>query len=83
MPLALDLGATHPRRYFHIKDIRFLLHEPLLNSFLREKTFMKKYKRLVGPLGPFCRSLHSSLLNIYAISKLYSVSFWSKLEETN
>eukprot|EP00397_Hematodinium_sp_SG-2012_P018098 GEMP01018524.1.p1 GENE.GEMP01018524.1~~GEMP01018524.1.p1 ORF type:complete len:567 (+),score=152.76 GEMP01018524.1:82-1782(+) len=36
------------KTYYHVKDITFLLHEPLLQKFFDMKSFMKRYKKVIG-----------------------------------
>ncbi|WAR01398.1 PESC-like protein [Mya arenaria] len=41
-------GNQAPRTYYFVKDIQFLLHEPLINKFREFKHFMRRLKRAYG-----------------------------------
>ncbi len=36
------------KTYYHIKDIKFLQYEPVLEKYRQIKIFMKKYNRLMS-----------------------------------
>ena len=41
-------GSTANVTFYYAKDIRFLLHEPVLRAFREQKTFAKKLSRAIG-----------------------------------
>jgi len=41
-------GSTASTTFYYTKDIRFLLHEPVLRTFREQKTFAKKFARALG-----------------------------------
>jgi pescadillo len=41
-------GSTANSTFYYAKDIRFLLHEPVLRTFRDQKAFAKKLTRAIG-----------------------------------
>uniref|UniRef100_A0A1A8QQ42 Pescadillo homolog n=1 Tax=Nothobranchius rachovii TaxID=451742 RepID=A0A1A8QQ42_9TELE len=44
----VNKGSTAPRTFYLLKDIRFLLHEPVVHKFREYKIFVRKLKRAYG-----------------------------------
>ncbi|XP_076452678.1 pescadillo homolog [Babylonia areolata] len=40
-------GSTAPKTYYHVKDIQFLLHEPLIAKFRELKHFNRRLKKAI------------------------------------
>lgn len=41
-------GSTAPASFYYVKDIQYLLHEPVLQKLREHKTFAKKLSRAIG-----------------------------------
>ncbi|XP_014883101.1 pescadillo isoform X2 [Poecilia latipinna] len=44
----VNKGSTAPRTFYLLKDIRFLLHEPIVSKFREYKIFVRKLRRAYG-----------------------------------
>ncbi|KAM3611064.1 uncharacterized protein V6R79_012969 [Siganus canaliculatus] len=44
----VNKGSTAPRTFYLLKDIRFLLHEPIVGKFRDYKVFVRKLRRAYG-----------------------------------
>uniref|UniRef100_A0A8C5H850 Pescadillo homolog n=1 Tax=Gouania willdenowi TaxID=441366 RepID=A0A8C5H850_GOUWI len=44
----VNKGSTAPRTFYLLKDIRFLLHEPIVGKFREYKIFVRKLKKAYG-----------------------------------
>lgn len=44
----VNKGSTAPRTFYLLKDIRFLLHEPIVGKFRDYKIFVRKLKKAYG-----------------------------------
>ncbi|XP_023125653.2 pescadillo [Amphiprion ocellaris] len=44
----VNKGSTAPRTFYLMKDIRFLLHEPIVGKFREYKIFVRKLKKAYG-----------------------------------
>ncbi|KAJ8415287.1 hypothetical protein AAFF_G00422670 [Aldrovandia affinis] len=44
----VNKGSTAPRTFYFIKDIRFLLHEPIVRKFREYKVFVRKLRKAYG-----------------------------------
>uniref|UniRef100_A0A673Y5M6 Pescadillo homolog n=1 Tax=Salmo trutta TaxID=8032 RepID=A0A673Y5M6_SALTR len=44
----VNKGSTAPRTFYLLKDIRFLLHEPIVRKFREYKVFVRKLRKAYG-----------------------------------
>ncbi|XP_001380443.2 pescadillo homolog isoform X1 [Monodelphis domestica] len=44
----VNKGSTAPRTFYLLKDIKFLLHEPIVNKFRDYKVFVRKLRKAYG-----------------------------------
>ncbi|XP_067911019.1 pescadillo [Heterodontus francisci] len=44
----VNKGSTAPRTFYLVKDIKFLLHEPIVNKFRDYKVFVRKLRKAYG-----------------------------------
>ncbi|XP_062814530.1 pescadillo homolog isoform X2 [Anolis carolinensis] len=44
----VNKGSTAPRTFYLIKDIKFLLHEPIVHKFREYKVFVRKLRKAYG-----------------------------------
>ncbi|XP_078277681.1 pescadillo [Rhinoraja longicauda] len=44
----VNKGSTAPRTFYLMKDIKFLLHEPIVNKFREYKVFVRKLRKAFG-----------------------------------
>ncbi|XP_054905132.1 pescadillo [Poeciliopsis prolifica] len=44
----VNKGSTAPRTFYLLKDIRFLLHEPIVSKFREYKIFVRKLRKAYG-----------------------------------
>uniref|UniRef100_A0A8K9WPF5 Pescadillo homolog n=1 Tax=Oncorhynchus mykiss TaxID=8022 RepID=A0A8K9WPF5_ONCMY len=44
----VNKGSTAPRTFYLLKDIRFLLHEPIVRKFIEYKVFVRKLRKAYG-----------------------------------
>ncbi|XP_053558186.1 pescadillo homolog [Bombina bombina] len=44
----VNKGSTAPRTFYFLKDIRFLLHEPIVGKFREYKVFVRKLRKAYG-----------------------------------
>lgn len=64
-------GSTAPSTFYYVKDIRYLLHEPLLNKFREYKAFAKKLNKVLHK-GEFsaAKSLEENNKPVYSLDHI-------------
>ena len=56
------------KTYYHIKDIKILLHDNLLNKFREIKAHLNKHKKLLGRKEPKLAEIHMTKVPQYNLS---------------
>lgn len=41
-------GSTAPKTYYYLKDIQYVMHEPVLAKFREQKSFLRKLKKAMS-----------------------------------